>query len=57
MPEFIIGVLGIAFGVLALNLLVGKKRESKQHSFDFSLSQSELPPDETAHQDRHIAVG
>jgi hypothetical protein len=56
MPEFIIGVLGIAFGVLALNLLVGKKRESKQHSF-VSPSQSELPPDETAHQDRHIAVG
>jgi len=49
MPEFIIGVLGIAFEVLALNLLVGKKRESKQHYFDFSPSQSELPPDETAH--------
>jgi hypothetical protein len=57
MPEFIIGVLGIAFGMLTLNLLVGKKREPKQHSFDFPPSQSELPPPDEAHQDRHVAAG
>ena len=50
--EFVIGVGAIALGLLALNLLVGKKPKSTQESFDFPVPSG----DRDKHDENRVAM-
>ena len=59
MTPFILGILGLAFGALTLNLLTTKKSQRKQKSFDF---QPPVDDREAVHEQeevrrRHVSVG